>query len=153
MRRRALLASAAAVSTAGLAGCPSPPWGEVPTTVDGAEVSFRREHTGEFDPADTRSLNTAALRRTLDRDPPRLLIRGSAAGGVQECYLVSLIDVRLSAERLSIGIAVEKRPFVRACNDAGELHPYEVAFAFTEATVPERVVVRHECETVLEESV
>ena len=153
MRRRALLAAFAGGGTAALAGCPTPPWSEDPRTIDGAEVTFRREHTEEFDPADSRSPDAAELRRDLDRDPPRLLIRGSVAGGVRDCYRVSLVDAEHSAERLSIGVAVEKRPFVRACNDAGEFHPYEVAVAFDEPPVPERVVVRHGDETVLEESV
>ena len=74
-------------------------------------------------------------------------------GGVQECYRVSLVDAERSAERLSIEVAVEKRPFVRACNDAGQGHPYEVGVAFTETPAPNRVVVRHEDETVLDERV
>ncbi|WP_180271783.1 hypothetical protein [Halorubrum persicum] len=34
MRRRALLSTAAAVSTASIAGCPTPPWGSVPERVE-----------------------------------------------------------------------------------------------------------------------
>jgi hypothetical protein len=153
MRRRALLATAAGVSTASLAGCPTPPWGEIPEEINGAEVTLRREHTGEFDPGDSDAFDTAELHRQLDREPPRLLVRGRVMGGVQECYRVSLIEATRSADRLSIEIAVEKRPLVRACNDAGESHPYEVAVAFTETPVPERVEVRHGDETVLDESV
>ncbi|SDF40853.1 hypothetical protein SAMN04488067_10496 [Halorubrum xinjiangense] len=150
MRRRALLASAAAVSTASLAGCPTPPWSDAAVQFDGAELTFRREHTGEFDPADSDRLGGVELRTEFDRAPPRLLIRGMAMGGVQECYRVNLVDVGRSAERLSIEVAVEQRPFISACNDAGEGHPYEVGVAFSEAPVPERVVVRHGEETVLE---
>jgi len=39
------------------------------------------------------------------------------------------------------------------CNDLAEAHLYEVAFAFTEAPVPERVEVRHGDETVCDERV
>ena len=153
MRRRALLASAAAVSIASISGCSTRPWSDAAPQFDGAEVTFRREHTGEFDPADSDRLGGVKLRTEFDQEPPRLLTRGIAMGGVQECYRVSLVDAERSAERLSIGVAVEKRPFVRACNDAGEGHPYEVGVAFTEAPVPERVAVRHGEETVIEESV
>ena len=153
MRRRALLASAAAVSTASLAGCPTPPWSDAAVRFDGAEVTFRREHTGQFDPADSDRLGGVELRTEFDREPPRLLIRGFAMGGVQECYQVSLIDAERSAERLSVEVAVEQRPFVSACNDAGEGHPYEVGISFTEAPVPNRVVVRHGGEPMLEADV
>ncbi|PAU83249.1 hypothetical protein CK500_10660 [Halorubrum salipaludis] len=153
MRRRALLATAAAVSTTSLAGCPTPPWGEIPETIDGAEVTFRREHTGEFDPGDSDAFDAAELRRELDREPPRLLVRGRTMGGVQDCYRVSLIEATRSADLLSIRIAIEKRPLITACNDAAESHPYEVAVAFTEPPVPERVEVRHGEDTVLAETV
>ena len=153
MRRRALLASAAAASTASLAGCPTPPWSDAAIQFDGAEVTFRREHTDEFDPADSDRLGGVELRPDLDREPPRLLIRGIAMGGVQECYRVSLADAERSAERLSIEVAVKQRPFISACNDAGEGHPYEIGVAFTEVSVPDRVVVRHGDETVLDTEV
>ena len=113
-------------------------------------MTFRREHTGAFGPADDAFLDAAELRRDLDADPDRLLIRGIAAGGVRECYRVSLVDVDRSVERLSIAVAVEQRPFVRDCNDAGEGHPYEIVVAFPRTPVPERVVVRHGDEPVLE---
>ena len=63
------------------------------------------------------------------------------------------VGAERSAERLSIGVVIERRPFVTACNDAGELHLYEVVVASAEAPVPGRVVVRHRGETVLEASV
>ncbi|WP_418286733.1 hypothetical protein [Halorubrum sp. DTA46] len=155
MRRRALLATAAAASTASLAGCPMPPWGERPEHVDGAEVTVRREHTGEFDPSDSDGLDAAELHRDLDREPPRLSIRGRAMGGDRDCYEVSLIEATRSAERLSITLAVEETssPLPRTCGDIAAPHPYEVVVAFTEAPVPERVEVRHGDETVVEEQV
>lgn len=85
MRRRALLATGAAASTASLAGCPMPPWAERPERIDGAEVTFRREHTDEFDPSDSDTLDAVELYRDLDLDPPRLLIRGRSMGGDRDC--------------------------------------------------------------------
>lgn len=151
MHRRDLLATAAGVSTASLAGCPMPPWAERPERIDGAEVTFRRTHTGDFDPSDGDTLDAAELHRDLDREPPRLLIRGRAMGGDRDCYEVSLIEATRSPDRLSTTLAVERSgPLPRACSDIGAPYPYEVAVAFTEPPIPERVEVRHGDETVVE---
>ena len=154
MRRRALLATATAVSTASLAGCSAPSWGDRPGRIDGAEVTFRREHTGEFDPGESDTLDAVELRRDLDRGPSRLLIRGRAMGGDRDCFRISLVEATRSAERLSIAVAVESSGlFPQTCGDIAESHPYEVAVAFTAASVPERVDVRHGDETVFDEAV
>ena len=81
MRRRALLATAAAASTASLAGCSVPPWGEIPETADGAEVTFRTKHTGEFESDEPSPYDDAVLLRALDADPPRLTVRGRLLAG------------------------------------------------------------------------
>jgi len=155
MRRRALLASAAAVSTTSLAGCPTPPWGDDPTTIDGAEVSFRRDYDGDLDAIDGGPPDAAELARDLDGEPPRLSVSGRAIGGARDCNRVSLVEAVHSAERLSLRLTVEEDPSstVRVCGDVAEPHPYEVALSFADAPVPERVVVRHGDETVLEANV
>ncbi|GAA0528086.1 hypothetical protein SAMN04488066_11333 [Halorubrum aquaticum] len=152
MRRRALLAVAATVP---LAGCPTPPWGETPENVDGAEVRVRREHTGAFDPAEPEYRDAAVLLRTLDADPSRLTVRGQLLAGARECYRVDLVEADLTESRLLIRLTTEDDPDWEggACHDVGEAHPYEVEVAFTEAPVPDRVEVRHDDETVLEETV
>jgi hypothetical protein len=155
MRRRALLAVTAASTTVPLAGCPTPPWGENPETVDGAEVTLRREHTGGFDPDEPPHRNAALLLRALEADPPRLTVRGRALDGARECYRVDLVEVDLARSRLLIRLTTEDDPDweADACPDVAQTHPYEVAVAFTEAPVPDRVEVRHGDETVLEEAV
>ncbi|OYR56078.1 hypothetical protein [Halorubrum halodurans] len=155
MRRRALLAVAAASTTVPLAGCPTFPWGEVPETVDGAEVTVRREHTGEFDPGEPAYRDAAVLLRALDADPPRLTVRGQLLDGARECYRIDLVGADLTRSRLLIRLTTEDDLDWEgdACPDVGETHPYEVAVAFREAPVPDRVEVRHGDETVLEEAV
>jgi len=155
MRRRALLATAAAVSTASLAGCSVPPWGEVPETVDGAEVTLRREHTGEFESDEPGPWDTAELHRALDADPSRLTVRGRLLAGSRDCYRVDLIEADLSADRLLFRLTTEDDPDWDGgpCSDIGQTHPYEIAVAFTEVLVPGCVEVRHGDETVLDEEV
>ncbi|TKX55462.1 hypothetical protein EXE42_03050 [Halorubrum sp. SP3] len=155
MRRRALLASAAAVSTASLAGCPTPPWTDDPTTIDGAELTFRREYDGDLDVTESGGNDVAELRRRLDEDPPRLVVAGSLLDGPRRCYRVTPFEAALDDGTLRLRIVSEDDPDsdVDRCSDVAEPHPYSVAVAFLEAPVPERVVVRHEDETVLEERV
>jgi len=155
MRRRALLATATAVSTASLAGCPVPPWGEIPETVDGAEVTLRREHTGEFERDEPSLQDDAVLIRAVDAEPPRVTVRGRLLDGSRECYRVDLIEATLDAERLLLRLTTEDDPDwdEEACPDVAVAHPYEVDVAFTERPVPELVEVRHGDETVLDEAV
>jgi len=155
VRRRALLATATAVSTASLAGCPVPPWGEVPETVDGAEVTLRREHTGEFEPEEPSPWDAAVLLRAVDADPPRLTVRGRLLDGSRECYRVGLIEATLDADRLLLRLTDEDDPDwdEERCSDIAQPHPYEVTIEFVEAPVPDRVEVRHCDETVLGERV
>ncbi|OYR46059.1 hypothetical protein [Halorubrum sp. Ea8] len=155
MRRRALLATATAVSTAPLAGCPVPPWGEVPDTVDGAELTLRREHTGEFESDEPNPHDAAVLIRAVDADPPRLTVRGRLLDGSRECYRIELIEATLDADRLLVRLTAEYDPDwdEEACPDVAVAHPYEVIIEFAEAPVPERVEVRHSDETILDERV
>ena len=155
MRRRALLASAAAVSTASLAGCPTPPWTDDPTEIDGAEVTFRREYDGDLDATGSGGNDVAEVRRRLDRDPPRLVVAGSLLDGSRSCYRVTLFEAALDDGTLRLRIVSEDDPDWDgdACPDVAESHPDSVAVAFADAPVPDRVVVRHEDETVLEERV
>ncbi|GAB7008923.1 hypothetical protein [Halorubrum trueperi] len=155
MRRRALLSTAAAVTTVSLAGCPTPPWSEVPREIDGAEVTLRREHTGEFESDEPSPRDAAVLLRTLDADPPHVTVRGRLLDGARECYQVDLIEADLDAGRLLLRLTTEDDPDwdEERCSDIAEAHPYEIAVAFTEASIPERVEVRHGDETVLEERV
>lgn len=155
MRRRALLSTAAAVTTASLAGCPTPPWGEIPQEIDGAEVTLRREHTGEFESDEPSPHDAAVLLRALDADPPRVTVRGRLLGGSQDCYRVDLIEADLDADRLLLRLTTEDDPDwnKERCSDIAEAHPYEVAVAFVEVSVPERVEVRHGDETVVGEAV
>ena len=155
MRRRALLASAAVLSTASLAGCATPPWGEDPATIDGAEVTFRREYDGEIDVPGSGGNDVAEVRRRLDEDPPRLVVAGSLLDGPRRCERVAPFEAALDDGTLRLRIVSEDGPDsdVDRCSDVAEPHPYSVAVAFTEANVPGRVVVRHGDETVLEESV
>ncbi|WP_123619361.1 hypothetical protein [Halorubrum sp. CSM-61] len=155
MRRRALLATAAAVSTASLAGCPTPPWGEIPERIDGAEVTFRREHTGEFDPDEPDPNEAAVLLRAVDAEPPRVTVRGRLLDGSRDCYRVDLVESDLDADRLLLRLTTEDDPDWDGgpCSDIGQTHPYEVAITFVEASVPERVAVRHGDETVVDEQV
>ena len=155
MRRRALLASAAAVSTASLAGCPTPPWTDAPTEIDGAELTFRREYDGDLDVTGSGGNDVAEVRRRLDEDPPWLVVAGSLLDGPRRCERVSLLEAALDDGTLRLRIVSEDDPEsdVDVCSDVAEPHPYSVAVTFTEASVPERVVVRHETETVLEKSV
>lgn len=153
--RRALLASATAVSAASLAGCPAPPRGDDPTTVADATVTFRREYDGEIDGAETAPNDVAAVRRQLGRAPPRLVVVGRLLAGSRRCYRVTLSEVTLDGDALRLRLAAEDDPDWDgdACPDVAEPHPYSVAVAFVEATVPERVVVRHEGETILAEQI
>jgi len=155
MRRRALLTATTAVSTASIAGCPTPPWSEDPVQIDGAEVTFRREHDGEIDGVEAESHDIAEVRRHLDQNPPRLVVADRLLDGSRRCYRVTLFEAALSDETFGLRIVSEDDPDWDGdgCSDVAEHHPYSVAVAVTEATVPERVVVRHEDETVLEESV
>ena len=155
MRRRALLASAAAVSTASLAGCPTPPWTDDPTKIDGAEVTFRREYDGELDVTGSGGNDVAEVRRRLDEDPLRLVVAGSLLDGPRRCYRVTLFEAALDDGTLRLRIRSEDDPDseVDRCSDVAEPHPYSVAVAFADAPVPDRVVVRHGEETVLEERV
>ena len=155
MRRRALLTAAIAVSTASIAGCSAPPWGEGPEEIDGATVTLRREHTGEFDSGEPTPSDAAVLLRALDADPPRVTVRGELLDGSRECYRVDLTEATLDADRLLLRLSTEDDPDwdEAGCPDIGEAHPYEVAVAFVEASVPERVEVRHGDETVIEEAV
>jgi hypothetical protein len=154
MRRRALLAGAAAL-TVPLAGCPTPPWGEIPETVDGAEVTLRREHTGEFESDEPSPHDAAVLLRRLDAEPPRLTVRGRLLDGSRDCYRVDLTEADLTPDRLLLRLTTEDDPDwdEEVCSDIAQPHPYEIAVTFTEAPVPERVEVRHGDETVLEERV
>ncbi|OYR64377.1 hypothetical protein DJ71_22900 [Halorubrum sp. E3] len=155
MRRRALLASAAAVSTASLAGCPTPPWTHDPTEIDSAEVTFRREYGGELDVTGSGGNDVAEVRRRLDEDPPRLVVAGSLLDGPRRCYRVTLFEAGLDDGMLRLRIVSEDDPDsdVDRCSDVAEPHPYSVAVAFADAPVPVRVEVRHGDETVLEERV
>jgi len=65
-----------------------------------------------------------------------------------------VVEATRSAGRLSIAVAVESSGlFPQTCGDIAESHPYEVAVAFTAASVSERVNVRHGDETVLDEAI
>jgi len=154
MRRRALLSTAAAL-TALLAGCPTPPWGEIPETADGAEVTLRREHTGEFEPREPSPWDAAVLIRAVDAEPPRLTVRGRLLDGSRDCYRVDLIEADLTPDRLLLRLTTEDDPDwdEGVCSDIAQPHPYEIAVTFAETPVPERVEVRHGDETVLEERV
>ena len=155
MRRRALLATATAASTVPLAGCPVPPWGEIPENVDGAEVTLRREHTGEFEPFEASPNDAVILLRAVDAEPPRVTVRGWLFGGSRDCYRVDLIEADLDADRLLLRLTTEDDPDWDGgpCSDIGQTHPYEVTVDFVEASVPERVEVRPGDETVLDEAV
>ncbi|WP_424015730.1 hypothetical protein ACOZ35_07315 [Halorubrum xinjiangense] len=155
MRRRALLASAAAVGTASLAGCPTPPWTDDPTAIDGAEVTFRREYDGDLDVTGSGGNDVAEVRRRLDEAPPRLVVAGSLLDGPRRCERVTLFEAAINEGMLRLRIVSEDDPDsdVDRCSDVAEPHPYSVDVAFADAPVPERVVVRHESETVLEETV
>ena len=155
MRRRALLASAAALSTASLAGCPTPPWTDDPTEIDGAEVTFRPEYDGDLDVDESGGNDVAEVRRRLDRDLPRLVAAGSLLDGPRRCERVTLFEAALDDGTLRLRIVSEGDPDsdVDRCSDIAQPHPYSVTVAFTEAAVPDRVVVRHGDETILEETV
>ena len=155
MRRRALLATTVATATAPLAGCPAPPWGADPDHLDGAELTVRREHTGEFESDERGPQDTAELRRALDGDPPRITVRGRLLAGSRECYRVALVGAELTDSGLLLRLTTEDDPDwdESGCSDVGADHPYEVAVAFVEASVPERVEVRHGDETVLDRRV
>ena len=155
MRRRALLATTAAVSTAAIAGCSMSSWSERPESVDGAEVTLRREHTGEFESDEPSPRNEAVLFRAVDADPRRLTVRGRLLDGSRECYRVSLTAAELDADRLLLALTTEDDPDwdESGCSDIGQTHPYEVAVTFTEAPVPDSVEVRHDDEAVLDERV
>ncbi|OTF05195.1 hypothetical protein [Halorubrum sp. SD612] len=155
MRRRALLAFAAAASTASLAGCPTPPWTDDPTEIGGAEVTFRRGYDGEIDATGSGGNDVAEVRRRLDEDPPRLVVAGSLLDGPRRCERVALFEAGLDDGTLRLRIRSEDDPDsdVDRCSDVAEPHPYSVAVAFTEAAVPKRVEVRHGDETVLEERI
>ena len=155
MRRRAVLASAAAASTASLAGCPTPPWTDDPTKIDGAELTVRREYDGDLDAASSGGNDVAEVRRRLDEDPPRIVVAGSLLDGPRRCYRVTLFEAALDDGTLRLRIRSEDDPDsdVDRCSDVAEPHPYSVAVAFADAPVPDRVVVRHGEETVLEERV
>ena len=154
MRRRTLL-STAAVLTVSLAGCPTPPWGEIPETADGAEVTLRREHTGEFEPGEPSPWDAAVLIRAVDAEPPRLTVRGRLLDGSRDCYRVDLIEADLTPDRLLLRLTTEDDPDwdEEVCSDIAQPHPYEIAVTFAEAPVPEHVEVRHGDETVSEERV
>ncbi|MUW13900.1 hypothetical protein GJ633_03930 [Halorubrum sp. CBA1125] len=155
MRRRALLASAAAVSTASLAGCPTPPWGEVPENVDGADVTFHREYDGEPPGPDNGPMDAAELRRHLDEAPPRLVVAGWILDGARRCFRAALLEAALEEGILRLRIEAEAEPDWEGdgCPDVAQTHPYSVTVAFSEAPVPDRVGVRHGDETVLDETV
>lgn len=155
MRRRALLATVPAIATAPIAGCQTPPWGETPEEVDGAEVTLRRQHTGEFDSDEPGPSDAAVLLRALDADRPRLTVRGRLLDGSRDCYRVEVIEADLDTDRLLLRLTTEDDPDwdEQGCSDIAEAHPYEVVVAFAAASVPERVEVRHGDETVFEEPV
>jgi len=115
-----------AVSTASLAGCPTPLWG------------------------DSRN-----RRRRRGNPPPRVTVRGRLLDGSRDCYRVDLIEADLDADRLLLRLTTQDDPDWDGgpCSDIGQTHPYDIAVEFTEAAVPERVEVRHGDETVLEEAV
>lgn len=118
-------------------------------------MSFRREYDGEIDVAESGGNDVAEVRRRLDEDPPRLVVAGSLLDGPRRCERVTLFEAALDDETLRLRVVSEDDPDseVDRCSDVAEPHPYSVAVAFTAAPVPDRVVVRHEDETVLEESV
>ena len=155
MHRRALLATATAASTASLAGCSVPPWGDDPESIDGAEVTLRREHTGEFRSAEPGPQDAAELHRALDADPPRITVRGRLLDGSRECYRVALVEAELADAALRLRLTTEDDPDYEesGCSDIGQDHPYEVDVEFDEAPIAERVEVRHGDETVLDERV
>lgn len=155
MRRRALLASVAALSTASLAGCPTPSRTDDPTAIDGAEVTFRREYDGDRPGPDHGPVDAAELRGDLDADPPGLVVAGRILEGARECYRPALIDAALDEGTLTLRVETRNDPEWEgdACPDVAQEHPYSVAVAFTEASVPNRAAVRHGDETTLEETV
>ena len=155
MRRRALLAAATATAIPSFAGCQTPPWGERPDSLDGAEVTLRREHTGDFESDGPAPDDAAVLHRAVDADPSRLTVRGRLLDGARECYRVALAEADLDSERLLLRLTTEDDPEwdEQGCDDIAETHPYEVDVAFAEAPVPDRVEVRHGDETVLDEGV
>jgi hypothetical protein len=155
MRRRALLAATTAAATVPLAGCPTPPWGEDPQAIDGAEVTFRREYDGEIADGEGSPEDAAELRRYLNADPPWLIVVGEFLDGARECYRVTLIEAGLDGDRLLLRLGTEDDPEWEgdACPDVAQTHPYSVEVAFREADSPDRVTVRHGDETVMDNEV
>ncbi|MFC7187400.1 hypothetical protein [Halorubrum yunnanense] len=118
-------------------------------------MTLRREHTGEFEPYEASPNDAVILLRAVDAEPPRVTVRGWLFGGSRDCYRVDPIEAALDADRLRLRLTTEDDPDWDGgpCSDIGQTHPYEVAVAFVEASVPERVEVRHGDETVFEERV
>ncbi|WP_256403342.1 hypothetical protein [Halorubrum salinum] len=155
MRRRTLLAAASAAGSVPLAGCPTPPWSEDPAQIDGVTVTFRRVYDGAIEGHDHGPRDVAALRPALDADPPRLSVVGVILDGARECYGATLREASLADDILELRIATVRTSDSAAgvCPDVGQTHPYSVAVSFRDAAVPERAVVRHGDETVLDELV
>jgi hypothetical protein len=155
MRRRALLTVATAAVSVPIAGCSASSGDGDPSRIDGAEVTLRREHTGEFRSEERAPMDVAELHRSLDADPPRITVRGRLLDGSRDCYRVAVGEAELAADALSVRLVTEDRPDWdgNACDDVAQTHPYEVAVEFTEAALPERVAVRHGDESVLDATV
>ena len=124
-------------------------------SIDGVEVTFRREYDGEIVVPGSGGNDVAEVRRRLDEDPPRLVVAGSLLDGPRRCERVVLFEAALDDGTLRLRILSESDPDsdVDRCSDVAEPHPYSVAVAFVDAPVPDRVEVRHGDETVLEERV
>lgn len=140
MRRRALLAAASAATVVPLAGCSTPPWSEDPTQVDGATLTLRQGYDGEIAGYDRGPRDIAELRRSLD--------------GARECYRIAVREAKLDDGTLDLRMTtVYTGSDTGGCPDVGQTHPYSLAIAFHETAVPNRAIVRHGDEIVLDEPV
>ena len=154
MRRRALLAAASAATVVPLAGCPTPPWSEDPAQVDGATLTLQRGYDGEIAGYDRGPRDIAELRRSLDDDPPRLGVVGVILDGARECYRATVREAKLDDGTLDLRMTtVYTGSDTGGCPDVGQTHPYSLAIAFHETAVPNRAIVRHGDEMVLDEPV
>lgn len=151
MRRRRVLAVGFPIAGA-LAGCMRPPWRDGVAADSVADVTFRREHTGDPTEEPTPFESHAELHTDLDASDPVLLVRGWLAGGSSNCYRVELLVAEIVDDVLELRLRLGDDPEGQdVCPEVAEAHPYEVEIAFdAPEDVPDRVAVDHEGEVVLE---
>jgi hypothetical protein len=89
------------------------------------------------------------------RSRPAAAGRGGDRFSTDPGAVTALFEADFGERALRLRIVSEDDPDWDgdACPDVAEPHPYSVAVAFPDALVPERVVVRHGDETVLEGNV